>query len=115
MPNCNNSKTFLYNIQLSIDDFPEVQAALWEARAKWYNIGIRLKIEVSDLDCVNAESRIEIEGKYNRMIKLRLKMLKPSTWGEICDVLNHPTVNEPSLANKVRRQKVGPQQTHCEL
>ena len=51
-----------------MNDFAQVQEALWEARVKWKNIGIRLKLEVSDLDCIDAEPGIGIDEKFNRMI-----------------------------------------------
>ena len=90
---------------MDIDNFGEVQEAIWEARSKWYNIGIRLKLEVSDLDSINAESGIDLEEKFNRMIKSRLKMSEPCTWTVLYEALKHPTVAMPNVADKVKRMK----------
>ena len=53
--------------QLGIDDFGDVQVALWRARCKWYNIGVRLKMDLTDLDVIAKERGLEIEDKFNRM------------------------------------------------
>ena len=87
--------------QLSIDNFAEVQEALWEARSKWHNIGTRLKLGVFDLDCINSEPGFCLEEKFNLMIKTRLKRMEPCTWRDLYDALNHPTVHMPSVANKI--------------
>lgn len=99
--------------QLDIDDLAEVQEALWEARSKWYNIGIRLKVKDSDLECINAVSGIEVGEKFTQMLRTRLKMLEPVTWEELCDTLNHLIVNEPTLARKVKRKKIGSHDRMC--
>ena len=88
-------------MQLSIDDFAQVQEALWEARYKWKNIGIRLKLAVSVLDCIDAEPGIGIDEKFDRMLKTRLKQLEPCTWRDLYDALNHSTVGMSDVANKL--------------
>ena len=35
------------------------------------------------------------------MIKTRLKKSEPCTWRELYDALNHPTVDMPSVADKL--------------
>ena len=86
---------------MGIDDFAEVQEALWEARSKWHNIGTRLKLGVFDLDCINSEPGFGLDDKFNLMIKTRLKRMEPCTWRDLYDALNHPTVDMPSVANKL--------------
>ncbi|CAI8025212.1 hypothetical protein GBAR_LOCUS14585, partial [Geodia barretti] len=87
--------------QLGIDDFAQVQEALWEARSKWHNIGTRLKLGVFDLDCINSEPGFGLDDKFNLMIKTRLKRMEPCTWRDLYDALKHPTVDMPSVANKL--------------
>ena len=86
---------------MSIDDFAEVQEALWPARAKWKNIGIRLKLAVSDLECINAEPGSGLDEKFDRMLSARLKKIEPCTWRDLYDALNHPTVAMSDVANKL--------------
>ena len=37
---------------LAIKDLGIVQSALWEARPKWYNLGLQLGVAVDDLDVI---------------------------------------------------------------
>ena len=92
---------------MDIDDFAEVQEALWEARFKWYNIGIRLKLKVPDLNCIKFEPGIDLEEKFNRMINSWLNMGESCTWPTLCGALTHPTVAMPNVAEEVMRVRVG--------
>ena len=92
---------------MGIDDFPKVQEALWEARHKWKNIGIRLNLALSDLDCINAEPGIGIDEKFDRMLSTRLKKLEPCTWRDLYDALNHPTVAMSDVASKISAKLPG--------
>ena len=92
----------ILSIQLSIHDFAKVQEALWDARSKWYNIGICLNLGILELNNINAEPGFGLEEKFNLMIETRLKKSEPCTWRELYDVLNHPTVDMASVADKVR-------------
>ena len=87
--------------QLGIEDFAEVQEALWAARSKWHNIGTRLKLEVHELDCIDAETGFGLDDKFNLVIKTRLKKIEPCTWRDLYDALNHPTVAMSDVANKL--------------
>ena len=87
---------------MDISNFGEVQDAIWEARYKWYNIGIRLKLEVSDLDAIVAEPGIDLEEKFNRMIKCWLKRGESCMWTVLYEALKHKTVNMPNVAEKVK-------------
>ena len=92
----------LRSLQLSTHDFAKVQEALWQARAKWYHIGIRLNLGVFELDCIDAEPGFGLEEKFNLMIKTRLKKSEPCTWRELYDALNHPTVDMASVADRLQ-------------
>ena len=91
---------------MDINNFGEVQEAIWKARPKWYNIGICLKLEVSDLDSIDAESGIDLEEKFRRMIKSWLRNSELCTWTVLCEALRHPTVAMPNVADKVKRTKL---------
>ena len=86
---------------MGFEDFAEVQEALWEARSKWHNIGIQLKLKVHELECINAE-QCSLDDKFSEMIKIRLRKVEPCTWRDFCDALNHPTVGMPNVAEKLK-------------
>ena len=96
--------TIIYHpifFQLGIDDFAEVQEALWAARSKWDNIGTRLKLDVHELESIEAEGGMSLDKKFNLMIKTRLKKIEPCTRRDLYDALNHPTVAMSDVANKL--------------
>ncbi|CAI8029612.1 hypothetical protein GBAR_LOCUS16802, partial [Geodia barretti] len=86
---------------VGIEDFAEVQAALWAARSKWHNIGIRLKLDVRELENIDAETRFGLDDKFNLMIKTRFNKIEPCTWRDLYDALNHPTVAMSDVANRL--------------
>ena len=101
---------------MGIDDFAQVQEALWKARSKWENIGTRLKLDVHELENIDAEGGMSVDKKFNLMIKARLKKLEPCTWRDLYDALNHPTVDMPDVASKLppgRLTFTGPQSCLC--
>ena len=86
---------------MGIDDFAEVQEALWEARPKWENIGTRLRLTVHELEYIDAEGGMSVDKKFNLMIKTRLNKLEPCTWEDLRDALNHPTVAMVDVAENI--------------
>ena len=84
--------------QLSIDDFGEVQVALWRARSKWYNIGIRLKMDLTDLDVIDMDGGAKVDGKFSLMLQSWLKTTQPRTWKVLYEALMHPTVDMSIVA-----------------
>ena len=92
---------------MGIDDFAQVQEALWEARHKWENIGTRLKLNVHEVENIDAEGGMSVDKKFNLMIKTRLKKLEPCTWRDLCDALNHPIVGMPDVASKLSSKLPG--------
>ena len=88
-------------IQLNSDDLGEVQEALWEARLKWRNIGLRLKMKSHELDTISKEAGDDIGEKFTKMFEFRLKMTEPCTWKILYEVLKNPTVNMPNVAKEL--------------
>ena len=86
---------------MGIEDVAEVQEALWAARSKWHNIGTRLKLDVHELENINAKPGLCLGDKFNLMIQTRLKKIEPCTWRDLYDALNHTTVAMSDVANKL--------------
>ena len=87
---------------MTTDDFAEIQAALWRARSQWYNIGVCLKMDTTDLDMIDKEAGNEIEDKFNRMVLSWLKTIEPCTWEVLYVALKHPTLDMPDVAKAIR-------------
>ena len=86
---------------LTIDDFADVQSALWGARSKWFDIGVRLRLKITDLDAIDREAGLDLEGKFRRMIKSWLECGQSRTWKALRGALKHHTVNLPELAQQI--------------
>ena len=86
-------------LQFSIDDLAEVLAALWEAREKWYFIGLKLKVKPSDLNAIKAD-KSSVDDKLASVINTRLNS-EPCTRKELYDALRDPTVGMAAEAEKL--------------
>jgi len=88
---------------LTVDDFADVQSALWTARSKWYNIGVQLRLRVTDLEAIDSEPGLDLEGKFRKMILSWLKLgQQQCTWRALREAVRHHTVNLPELAQQIK-------------
>ena len=71
---------------------------MWSAREKWYNIGVRFKIGVPELNVIGMDGG-DVDQKFNSVVSKWLNRGANCTWRMICDVLKHPTVDmeEPAI------------------
>ena len=82
-------------------DIVTVQKLLWEARAKWYNIGLELRLTEGDLDAINSDNR-DVDSCFRCMISKWLRKDNPKpTWAEIIDALMAPPVSYQQLASQL--------------
>ena len=84
--------------QLSINDLLVVMEELNDVRAKWYNIGLQLRMSVGTLDAIK-EQYDDPSHCLRETLKTWLKT-SPSapTWTNIVDALRSSTVGEVRLA-----------------
>ena len=85
---------------LTLDDYSEVSAALWDARHKWFAIGARFGIKVTDLEAIRNED--DVEERFQRMVIMWLKAGKNCNWKHVCEALGHPTVGMQHMAMKLK-------------
>ena len=79
-----------------------VQAALWDARPKWYNIGIQLGIDVTDLDVIRDRNMKNADECITEMLVNWLRNASyPPTWDYIVKALQSPTINLPQIAETI--------------
>ena len=96
---------YAYNIiivQLTINDLKEVRTEVWEARAKWFDIGIELKLKITDLYEIIENKRGDITNCFTHMLILWLTQVDPPpTWSILADALEQPAVNLQQLAKYI--------------
>ena len=85
---------------LHIDHLGDVRAELFEARTKWYDIGLALKVPVTTLDSIEGQSGNDSK-KLLEALKVWLKTAKKPSWHDVVDVLKSPIVGEPKLASDI--------------
>ena len=89
-------------MELSINDLGDVRAAVFNACTKWYDIGLALKVPVTKLDSVRANSQFDNHSdKLREMLNVWLKTATKPAWKDILDALKSPVVGEPTLASEI--------------
>ena len=82
--------------QLKESDLSEVYERVFYARARWYNIGLKLNIPCSDLEVYR---NLSSDDALRDMLRYWLRRTNPApTWSRLIEALRSPTVREPSPA-----------------
>jgi len=88
--------------QLTLEDLSDVRGALFEARAKWYDIGIELKLSIGTLNTIR-EDFPQAADCLREMCINWLKRINPSpSWAALAKALESPPVGEGHLAQQLR-------------
>jgi hypothetical protein len=95
---------------LSLSDLDAVIDALWDARAKWNDIGRRIGVDVGTLDTMkslNADVALrEMLSHWLRGVyKPDGQNSKPRTWHTLIEVLRVKAVNEEAMADRLVNEK----------
>ena len=61
-------------------DLADVQRALWDGRAKWYNLGLELGLKAGTLDAIQQTNGNNVENCFRSLLKewLRKSELVPT-------------------------------------
>ena len=87
--------------QLTLEDLSEVRGALYEARAKWYHIGIELELSLGTLDAI--QSDFSATDCLTEMCSHWLRRIDPRpSWEALTKALENPPVGEGHLAQQLR-------------
>jgi len=87
---------------LTLDDLSEVRGALYDARSKWYHIGIELKLSVGTLNAIRSEYS-DKNDCLTEMCSHWLKCAHPHpSWVALTKALERPPVGEGHLAQQLR-------------
>ena len=87
---------------LSINDLCDVLELVWEARAKWYNIGLKLGISAGTLNAIKTTNHQNPDDCLTAMIEEWLNNGKPNpTWAAVAKALRSPMVGYGHLAEQI--------------
>ena len=83
---------------LTEDDLASVQRAVWEGRARWYNLGLELGLSPGTLDAIKLANHSDPGHCFTETLKLWLRSheLHPS-WSSLARSLRAPPVGLEQL------------------
>ena len=83
-------------------DLADVQRALWDGRAKWYNLGLELGLIAGTLDAIQLTNVNDVDTYFRSMLKkwLRKTELVP-TWSSLARALREQPVGLEELAQRL--------------
>ncbi len=88
--------------RLEVDDFRVVQTSLWTVRSNWFQIGVELHLQVTDLDAIRVDCHDQSEPCFRVMIRQWLERAEPKpTWQALIAALREDTVGQKALADKI--------------
>ena len=91
-------------ITLGENDLFDIEEKLWDARSKWKNIGLGLKIRRPDLQVIDRNLHDD-DDKFHGMILKWLQNGKDCTWTSLCEVLSRRSVGHGHLSEKLRQDE----------
>lgn len=92
---------------LSIGTFTlkNVRNILWDARIKWFDLGIELDLPEDKLRVIQKDNPSDVEKCFTEMISTWLKETPEKSWSAIIKALKAPAVNLAHLGNKVEQEQ----------
>ena len=89
---------------LTVDDLKAVRTSLWDACAKWKDIGIELDMKIPRLEAIESNHH-DVGSCLTAMLTDWLKQTTPQpTWEALVDALKSPVVGCAHLADTIQRK-----------
>ena len=84
---------------LSKKDLKKVRDFLYDVRLKWYDIGLELEMDQTELDVIKSKYKDDPNDCLREMVSAWLKSFEnPPTWEALAEALSSRAVNEKKLA-----------------
>jgi hypothetical protein len=96
--------------KLEIGDLMDTKSALWDARAKWEDIGRCIGVDAATLDTMRGKPHGDsLNGVLSHWLrgvhKPGEKNSKTRTWCTLIEALREKVVHEEAMANKLEKEK----------
>ena len=96
---------FMHSDHLTLTRLRTVRNRVWEARSKWKDIGIELKLEQTDLDAVSSKNGSDADACFGDMLSKWLKQTRSRpTWLKMIRALKRPAVGFQELAEQIESE-----------
>ena len=96
----------MYIANSTADDLSAAYEKLYDARTKWREIGMQLKLDKDTLQCIDSETESHDHNSkcLRKMLTHRLEAVQcPLTWEMLCDCLRANTVGRNDVAEKIEQ------------
>ena len=94
---------------MSTKDLMVIQTELWDARSRWRNIGIQLRMKIEDLEAIGEKNLNAPESCFTDCITTWLRQTEPPpTWTALINALRSPPVGFQEMAERLEGKFVQP-------
>ena len=93
-------------MDLSVKYLKRVLNELSDAKSKWYNIGIELELDISELESIKKDKRESTYDCFRETIVAWFKSISqiPKTWSTLAEALKAPLVGFGQLATQIEEK-----------
>ena len=89
---------------LTLDELKVVQNSIWDARAKWFNLGVQLNVKPTSLEAIQQYDK-DPDNCITKVLTVWLKQSNPRpTWSSLVVALKQQTDGLEELADRIERQ-----------
>ena len=79
---------------------------MWEARVKWYNLGLGLDITPGSLDAIELANLQKPDRCFRVMLTQWLREYHRPTWSALAEALKSPSVGYSQLGEQILQSNV---------
>jgi len=91
-------------VDLTSANLGKVQLLLFEARLKWFNLGVQLGIDDTTLNSIKMKYPSDADNCFKEMLCHWLKMDPPPTWDRLLSALESDVIGLCNLACDIRKK-----------
>ena len=89
---------------LNPNDIATLVNELHEVKAKWYDLGVQLRMKIHDLDAIEIECLKNCDRCLIKMLSSWLSQTDHSpTWQIVVDALSSPAIGNQNAANRIHQ------------
>ena len=102
-------QTYIQSLSISTAplNLKTVQGALWDAKCKWYNLGLELDLNPPTLAAIKSNFHGMVEDCFREVLLKWLEVATPyPSWKALVKALRAPAVDFPQVASKIESKYI---------
>lgn len=102
--NMHNEYMNFHTGHLTLSKIRSVKNRIWAARCKWYDLGIELKLDITDLDAISKKHGSDTDACLTEMLTMWLKQTEPRPkWSTMIKALKREPIGFQQLAEDIEK------------